>query len=129
MQLPRMTTRRWMVAIAIVGLVLGGAIGEYRLKRRRDAFLDRARNEEWWVQTHTGQLSGQMGSPSEGLLLEAIDYEAAMVRKYERAARFPWLPVERDPPAQGGTHAMIKFAERPPDSLSKQAKAGASGEP
>ncbi len=26
------------------------------------------------------------------------DYFAAVARKYERAARFPWLPVEPDPP-------------------------------
>ena len=26
------------------------------------------------------------------------DYHGAMRRKYERAARYPWLPVEPDPP-------------------------------
>ena len=27
------------------------------------------------------------------------DYQAALKTKYERAARYPWLPVEPDPPA------------------------------
>lgn len=28
----------------------------------------------------------------------AVEYHAAMKRKYERAARHPWLPVPPDPP-------------------------------
>jgi hypothetical protein len=27
-----------------------------------------------------------------------IDWHASMVRKYDHAARYPWLPVEPDPP-------------------------------
>jgi hypothetical protein len=27
-----------------------------------------------------------------------IEYHATMARKYQRVARFPWLPVEPDPP-------------------------------
>ena len=34
----------------------------------------------------------------EGHLSQAIEYNAARVRKYRRAARYPWLPVEPDPP-------------------------------
>jgi putative exporter of polyketide antibiotics len=43
MRLPRMTIRRWMVVVAVVGLVMGGMIGGYRLKRRRDGFVIRVR--------------------------------------------------------------------------------------
>ena len=39
MRLPRMTTRRWMVVVALVGLLMGGAIGGIRLKQRHDYFL------------------------------------------------------------------------------------------
>ena len=46
MRLPRMTIRRWMIAVAIVGLLLGGAMGADRLKRRRDIFLQRAEVHE-----------------------------------------------------------------------------------
>src|SRR5437870_1763631 len=38
MRPPRMTTRRWMVAAAVVGLVMGGV----QFKRRRDSFFARA---------------------------------------------------------------------------------------
>lgn len=39
MRLPRMTTRRWMMAVAVVALV----ISPVQLKRRRDSFLALAR--------------------------------------------------------------------------------------
>jgi hypothetical protein len=32
------------------------------------------------------------------LATRAIAYHTAMARKYRNAARYPWLPVERDPP-------------------------------
>jgi hypothetical protein len=40
-------------------------------------------------------------------------YDAAMRRKYERAARYPWLPVDRDPPES------VKATKKPavPDAL------------
>jgi hypothetical protein len=42
MRLPRMTTRRWMVAVAVVALSLGGSLYTVRLKRKRDRCLARA---------------------------------------------------------------------------------------
>ena len=42
MRLPRMTTRRWMVAVAIVALSLGGSLYAVRLKRKSDSCLARA---------------------------------------------------------------------------------------
>ena len=42
MPLPRMTTRRWMVVVAVVGLLMGVIIGAIRLKRRSDYLLSRA---------------------------------------------------------------------------------------
>ena len=38
MRLPRMTTRRWMIAVAVVALLIGGSIGGYRLKKWHDLF-------------------------------------------------------------------------------------------
>ena len=107
-----------MVAIAIVGVVLGGAIGGYRLKRRRDALLEKARFHESWARMHAGLLSVQMGTPLEPRLREAIDYESAMVRKYERAAWFPWLSVEPDPPAPLMAH-RFRFRSQAADASRK----------
>jgi hypothetical protein len=32
------------------------------------------------------------------LMMDRADHHASLARKYERAARYPWLPVEPDPP-------------------------------
>jgi hypothetical protein len=31
---PRMTTRRWAVAVVVIGLRMGGMVGGFRLKRK-----------------------------------------------------------------------------------------------
>ena len=31
-------------------------------------------------------------------MMDRADHHASLARKYERAARYPWLPVEPDPP-------------------------------
>ena len=44
MRPPRMTTRRWMIVVAVVvaAMVMGGVVGVRRLEQRRAGFLDRA---------------------------------------------------------------------------------------
>ena len=42
MRLPRMSTRRWMIAVAALSLTLGGYREATRLKRVRDEFLSKA---------------------------------------------------------------------------------------
>ena len=42
MRLPRMTTRRWLFAVAALGATLGGHREAIRLKQKRDEFLERA---------------------------------------------------------------------------------------
>jgi hypothetical protein len=107
-----MTTRRWMIAVAVVALLLGGGIGGVRLKRRHDLFVLLA-------QSHAETAIGLRGS--EDLAREAlkmigdtprahrvrsimaridrrIAYNESMARKYRHAARYPWIPVEPDPP-------------------------------
>src|SRR5271155_4487472 len=55
MRRSRMTTRRWMVAVAVVGLLLGVVVEGRRLKQRRDYYLqqanDVARQENYWRST------------------------------------------------------------------------------
>lgn len=41
----------------------------------------------------------------------SVDYHAAMRAKYERAARYPWLPVAPDPPEQDLLPALARQAE------------------
>jgi hypothetical protein len=90
MRLPRMTIRRWMVVVAVVGLLIGG----YCLERREDEFLERAAfyrrlaRHDIHARPHGNAYHRAM-----------IDYSHAMDRKYEDAAKWPWLRVEPDPPA------------------------------
>ena len=61
MRLPRMTTRHWMVAVAIVGLVSGGTI---ELVRRRQRFLRAYREQalaEFECSVNAQILIGTMG--------------------------------------------------------------------
>ena len=106
MRLPRMTTRRWMVAVLIIGLLMGGVVGGYRLRRRYDNFVFciqshgvvlsfcREKHDPFWREI-VGRYHGPI---SEAELLREIEYHEAMYRKYRHAALYPWLPVEPDPP-------------------------------
>jgi hypothetical protein len=117
MRLPRMTTRRWMIAVAAVGLLMGGCIGGYRLKRWYDHFLDHARvhaflevasrRAEHAERELSEKITGSGSGPKtqRAVCLRKIlyfsriaSYHAAMARKYQHAADRPWLPVEPDPP-------------------------------
>jgi hypothetical protein len=42
MRVPRMTTRRWMIVVAVVALSLGAYVCVARLKRQRDRYLAKA---------------------------------------------------------------------------------------
>ena len=105
MRLLRMTTRRWMVVVAVVGWLMATACGGYRLKQRRDHFLSQARLHEQNAATlmqvyETNRILRTHWTRDDYLstLSRISGYHAAMARKYERAARYPWLPVEPDPP-------------------------------
>jgi hypothetical protein len=112
-----MTTRRWMIVVAVVGVLTGGCIGGYRLKRRHDHFLDRARHHALLevLQRRTEQAERELSERITGFGPRAesqravcrrniayfshlASYQAAMARKYRHAADRPWLPVEPDPP-------------------------------
>jgi hypothetical protein len=105
MQLPRMTTRRWLIAVAVVAVCLGSGIlitrsrsyaalcafhaeGEKECRRIVEAFegrrLDAAVWKDWIAHARRAR--------------RLLPYHAALRRKYELASRRPWLPVEPDPP-------------------------------
>jgi hypothetical protein len=50
-----MTTRRWMIAGAVVALLLAGIVGIDRLRRRHDDFVYRA----WWHSTTVAALKAR----------------------------------------------------------------------
>ncbi len=110
MRLPRMTTRRWMVAVAVFALSIGVGV---QLHHRRAAFLSRAQihsEQAAWRLADSVTLCGRaIGNMDDielaslkrriNILPQLVAYHRAQDQKYRRAARYPWLPVEPDPPA------------------------------
>jgi hypothetical protein len=116
LSLPRMTTRRWMVAIAAMAALLGAAIEVPRLWIRRGEYLGLAEKYGYWETRLNGvaairqdldyysmsQPRGPEPSPERLVRMkELASYYASMRAKYEHAARFPWLPVAPDPARPG----------------------------
>jgi hypothetical protein len=108
MKPPRFSLRWLMVAVAVAALLLGGVV----LWRKRILHLERA-NVEAASEMQSRALIKVYGSavttsaaPSvaEGyrhwveVFREEADYHGMLRRKYERAARYPWLSVAPDPP-------------------------------
>jgi hypothetical protein len=133
MRLVRMTTRRWLAAVAVVGIALAGS-GE--LRRRSQAFKSRAAShaeeifgiedeippdndwERFWITTATVEphkprkfYPPGWSPPSESDPPEIVawrksqklrlTYHEMMYNKYERASRYPWLPLAPDPSPPG----------------------------
>jgi hypothetical protein len=85
---PRFTLRRLMVAVAIIGSALG-------LIERRERFR--------WIAVHHRAYVPQLFPRIKPLGMEdehwrPIEWHELMARKYEHAARYPWLPVAPDLP-------------------------------
>jgi hypothetical protein len=99
MKLPRVrvTVRRLMIAVAVVGIVLGplvylgqrsrrfGQISRVHVRAMSDGAIEAAKLK-------------RRGDPRAKLAYARADYHQAMWLKYFHAARYPWLPVEPDPP-------------------------------
>jgi hypothetical protein len=89
MRLPRITMRQWMVAVAVVGIVLGVTT------ERRKRFKQIAD----YHQAEFVKLSRRMKPfARQDRAWHPLEWHERMERKYERAAAYPWLPVQSDPP-------------------------------
>jgi hypothetical protein len=96
-----MTTRRWMIAVAVVGLLC-------LLEHRRRSFEALAAYHHTRVAhfvivqslddvTVIRRISRDR-KPLATDEVKVATWHEAMARKYRQAARNPWLPVEPDPP-------------------------------
>jgi hypothetical protein len=107
---PRFTVRRLMIAVAIVAIFLGVWLWAERRRARLDALAswhDRQvvcvfkgyigpDDEIIWEPTSRPL---KMGDPPVSLRQQRIStWHRQFAQKYWRAARYPWLPVEPDPP-------------------------------
>ncbi len=92
MPIPRMTTRRWMIVVAVVALIAGMAVAI----QRRVTFYERLSNHHFRVFHETYPYSSHARDTLKRLRLAR--YHLDLWDKYRRAARYPWLPVSPDPP-------------------------------
>jgi hypothetical protein len=121
-----MTTRRWMIAVAVAGVIAGTLVGGARMEARRQRFsaLAKAHSSDELVARSLEKLAyeqidtlaamrkaeeanGNPPDPWNDVIAQArlqathsrafADYHAILRRKYEAAARRPWLPVPPDP--------------------------------
>lgn len=99
---PRMTARRWLVAVAVVAVLSGITVeiareielsSEYRRRAADHGLLESGSRGD--VLHGPGGMYAQMIGPRDP---SKAGYHAMMREKYGRAARCPWLPVPPDPP-------------------------------
>ena len=112
MRLPRLrfTLRTLIAVVAVIAATLGGFLEYRRLMRKTAEYRALAEDHAGIEQTlrtmieKSGPDSPVDLSPGNGLRAKRFtaqavaDHEAALRLKYERAAGYPWLPVEPDPP-------------------------------
>ena len=104
MPFPRITTRRWMFAVAAVGLLIAV---EVTLCRRAAWFHELADRHESKANVVRMVRHSKLGpaeevsvTPFGGVPLDPklVDWHLQLRDKYKRAAYRPWLPVPPDPP-------------------------------
>jgi hypothetical protein len=96
---PRWSVRRLILAVAPSAPALGGGRGHRRAMARRDEYRMRAFGRAILEAVEKGEFEGGFpGARIAGPDLRFAEDHAAMRRKYEDAAAFPWLPVPPDPP-------------------------------
>jgi hypothetical protein len=107
MRFPRMTTRRSMIAVLVVAITLAAGVlyrRHWHFREQADFFSERAREGEYRVAL-VGEFARAESWPEDSpqwatfaLELKDHDWAVGLMEKYRRAARYPWLPVEPDPP-------------------------------
>lgn len=102
MRLPRMTTRRWMVVVAVVAPGTSACVETIRLRQLSVYYGFRARRAAWKVRLYSqglerGFMNYDLWCPADFCRRE-VAINAPLRLKYALAARYPWLPVKPDPP-------------------------------
>jgi hypothetical protein len=102
MKLPRLTIRRLMVAVAVVGV----ALGLDGMRRRRAEYWSRTAYHVKLYRQRLSLLSGGVRGMHGGrevalpdpIELALVRYHFKLAEKYAQAAQYPWWPVAPDPP-------------------------------
>jgi hypothetical protein len=98
----RLTTRWWMVVIALVAVSLSAAQWRSHCLRSAAWHEMMARRCDWEANGIALEVAGGfLTKPPferQAALLREGSYHDALADKYRRAAWRPWLPLEVDPP-------------------------------
>jgi hypothetical protein len=89
MRLPRLTTRRLMVLVALVAMGLW-PVGLW-MKKRRAERLEVMAKWSMWAHKYRLRQEDARGKPLNRTNQQRLDYFVDMERAWERAARYPWL--------------------------------------
>jgi len=89
----------------VVGILFGGTIEAVRLVRLSRSYSARAAShaayEQGW-RAMADEYGAEYRLPTQDArtisLRELTDFHVRLRLKYDRAARYPWLPVPLDPP-------------------------------
>jgi hypothetical protein len=96
-------TRRWMAAVAIIGIALGITIERHGRFRRIAA-------------QHRGDLPKLLNRTKpfvmEDQAWRLFEWHRSMALKYEHATRYPWLPLAPDPPLPCAHRVIHSWRER-----------------
>ena len=98
MRPPHFRLRTLMIAVAVVGV--GLTLAERHRRFQRLAAYHATKEGE--LRSLGGGLAPPMSlidGNSGAMVVDEWDYHVRLRRKYERAARCPWLSVEPDPPS------------------------------
>jgi hypothetical protein len=116
-----MTTRRWMIAVAIVGLLLSVVVGARRLRQRWDYCLQQANNEAQRENFFRSMAPGVVSIPPSQQLSVVFDGQTYQVAEmaaecakrkeiYLHAASRPWISI----PANHSGQAFYLYDPRSP---------------
>jgi hypothetical protein len=89
-----------MIAVALAALVFGGEATRRRWASLASTYRAKAQHCQYKaVLAARGRGEADLINVHQKDNLEQIaDHYDALARKYDRAARFPWLPIGPDPP-------------------------------
>jgi hypothetical protein len=104
-----MTTRRWIIAVAVIGMVLAGEATRRRWMAFSAAYREEAErfevkaliaeidvlHEAILSEPDLSRVGAAVSTAKHNLL---ADHNRTMAKKYQKAASRPWLPVAADPP-------------------------------
>jgi hypothetical protein len=97
-----MTTRRWMIAVTVVAIVMSGAVSPLSVETLASEYrrLYAQHSVETQLYRQEASKARELKNARNRYVLASrrAAYHAHLEAKYGHAAHSPWFPVEPDPP-------------------------------